>query len=74
MRQVGAVLQNQPDLSVPINNDRATTWLLVTYLDKDMRITRGDGGAVFVFQKTSTVTSVVKPAAVPEVTIETTYT
>lgn len=32
----------------------ARTWLVTTYLDEDLRISRGDGGGVFVLQKVAT--------------------
>ena len=49
--QVGSMISRQPDLQFPIRNDRAQTWLLTTYLDEDTRITRGDGGSVFILVK-----------------------
>lgn len=49
--QVGNLLSQSPDLSFPISTDAAQTWLLTTYLDENTRITRGDGGSVFVLVK-----------------------
>ncbi|GMH37590.1 hypothetical protein BSKO_05463 [Bryopsis sp. KO-2023] len=50
--QLGNILAQQPDLKIPIQNDRApVTWLLTTYLDGDTRISRGDGGTVYVLVK-----------------------
>lgn len=49
--QVGGIVSQAPDLSFPITNDSASTWLLTTYLDEDTRITRGDGGSVFILTK-----------------------
>lgn len=49
--QVGSIISQSPDLSFPISTDSAQTWLLTTYLDEDTRITRGDGGSVFVLTK-----------------------
>lgn len=49
--QVGSLLAQQPDLSFPLpgaSGQRSETWLLTTYLDEDTRITRGDGGSVFI--------------------------
>jgi hypothetical protein len=41
---VGGLLSRQPDLSFPLpgagGGERASTWLLTTYLDEDTRITR----------------------------------
>lgn len=36
---------------LPINSDAAQTWLITSYLDDDLRISRGDGGSVFVLIK-----------------------
>jgi hypothetical protein len=48
---VGGLLGQAPDLSFPISTNQASTWLLTTYLDSDTRITRGDGGSVFILVK-----------------------
>ncbi|KAG7015764.1 Plastid lipid-associated protein 3, chloroplastic [Cucurbita argyrosperma subsp. argyrosperma] len=40
----------QPPLKIPIPGDRNRSWLLITYLDEDLRISRGDGG-LFVLVK-----------------------
>jgi len=45
---VARALSGQPPLKFSIQNDRAQSWLLTTYLDEDLRISRGDGGSVFV--------------------------
>ncbi|KAG5524243.1 hypothetical protein RHGRI_031049 [Rhododendron griersonianum] len=49
---VGVVraISGQPPLKVPIPGERTKSWLLTTYLDKDLRISRGDGG-LFVLAK-----------------------
>ncbi|KAF6159143.1 hypothetical protein GIB67_032760 [Kingdonia uniflora] len=44
-------ISNRPPLKFAITNDRAQSWLLTTYLDEDLRISRGDGGSVFVLIK-----------------------
>lgn len=50
-------LQATPKLSLlagfdfPINSDRQSGWLEVTYLDDDLRIGRGNQGSLFVLQK-----------------------
>jgi len=41
---ISRVVSGQPPLKVPIPGDRSTSWLLTTYLDDDIRISRGDGG------------------------------
>ncbi|MGB7085685.1 MAG: PAP/fibrillin family protein [Phormidesmis sp.] len=38
-------------LDFPINSDRQQGWLEITYLDKDLRIGRGNQGSVFVLTK-----------------------
>lgn len=48
---VGSLVRQAPDLQFPIQSDGAQTWLLTTYLDADTRITRGDGGSVFILVK-----------------------
>lgn len=47
-KRVAGTLSGQPPLKFPIQNDRAQSWLLTTFLDEDIRISRGDGGSVFV--------------------------
>lgn len=47
---ISRVISGQPPLKVPIPGDRTSSWLLVTYLDDDLRISRGDGG-LFVLAK-----------------------
>ncbi|XP_057960535.1 plastid-lipid-associated protein, chloroplastic-like isoform X2 [Malania oleifera] len=44
-------ISNQPPLKIPISNSSAESWLLTTYLDEELRISRGDGGSVFVLIK-----------------------
>lgn len=44
------VISDQPPLKVPIPGDRPSSWLVTTYLDQDLRISRGDGG-LFVLAK-----------------------
>ncbi|XP_010516724.1 PREDICTED: probable plastid-lipid-associated protein 3, chloroplastic [Camelina sativa] len=41
---ISRALSGQPPLKLPIPGNRASSWLLTTYLDKDLRISRGDGG------------------------------
>jgi len=47
---IGRTISGQPPLKVPIPGNRASTWLLITYLDEDLQISRGDGG-LFVLAK-----------------------
>ncbi|CAI9095259.1 OLC1v1031158C1 [Oldenlandia corymbosa var. corymbosa] len=47
---IASSLSGQPPLKVPIPGERTKSWLLTTYLDKDLRISRGDGG-LFVLAK-----------------------
>ncbi|KAJ4975415.1 hypothetical protein NE237_000521 [Protea cynaroides] len=44
-------ISSQPPLKIPISNTNAQSWLLTTYLDDELRISRGDGGSVFVLVK-----------------------
>jgi PAP_fibrillin len=63
-----------PDLKLPIKSPRATTWLLTTYLDETLRISRGDAGSIFVLTKESSggMPSTEEPAVAqaPDVTDE----
>ena len=51
LKTIGSNLNQLSDLSIPISSDRAQSWLLTTYLDDDTRISRGDGGSIFVLVK-----------------------
>ncbi|URD90232.1 plastid-lipid-associated protein 3 [Musa troglodytarum] len=44
-------IPGQPPLKGPLPGNRAASCLLTTYLDKDFRISRGDGGFFFVLAK-----------------------
>ncbi|CAN8325578.1 unnamed protein product [Cochlearia groenlandica] len=49
---VAKTISSQPPLKFSLpGGDNAQSWLLTTYLDKDIRISRGDGGSVFVLIK-----------------------
>ncbi|CAL0301136.1 unnamed protein product [Lupinus luteus] len=48
---VARTISSQPPLKIPISSTRADSWLLTTYLDEEIRISRGDGGSIFVFIK-----------------------
>mmetsp|Transcript_6326 Transcript_6326/g.18162 ORF Transcript_6326/g.18162 Transcript_6326/m.18162 type:complete len:440 (+) Transcript_6326:240-1559(+) len=50
--QISSFLERQPDRSFDIPKQaQAESWLLTTYIDDDVRVARGDGGAVFVLVK-----------------------
>ncbi|TKY72206.1 Plastid-lipid-associated protein [Spatholobus suberectus] len=44
-------ISSRPPLKIPISSSNAQSWLLTTYLDEELRISRGDGGSVFVLIK-----------------------
>ncbi|XP_057512509.1 plastid-lipid-associated protein, chloroplastic-like [Actinidia eriantha] len=48
---VAKTISSQPPLKFSISNSNAESWLLTTYLDKELRISRGDAGSVFVLVK-----------------------
>ncbi|KAL8462742.1 hypothetical protein ACS0TY_033674 [Phlomoides rotata] len=48
---VAKTISTQPPLKFPISNTNAESWLLTTYLDDVLRISRGDGGCIFVLIK-----------------------
>ncbi|KAJ6829975.1 putative plastid-lipid-associated protein 2, chloroplastic [Iris pallida] len=48
---VAKTISGQPPIKIPISSNTAESWLLTTYLDDELRISRGDGGSVFVFTK-----------------------
>ncbi|KAL3614964.1 prolyl aminopeptidase [Castilleja foliolosa] len=48
---VARTITNQPPLKFSISNRYAESWLLTTYLDDELRISRGDGGSIFVLIK-----------------------
>jgi hypothetical protein len=43
--------QRLPAVDFPIDNPKANSWLDITYLDTDLRISRGNQGSVFVLTK-----------------------
>ncbi|XP_060179782.1 plastoglobulin-1, chloroplastic-like [Lycium barbarum] len=47
---IARTISGLPPLKVPIPGERTKSWLITTYLDKDLRISRGDGG-LFVLVK-----------------------
>ncbi|CAK9146608.1 unnamed protein product [Ilex paraguariensis] len=48
---VAKTISSQPPLKFSIPSNKAESWLLTTYLDDDLRISRGDAGSVFVLIK-----------------------
>ncbi|KAK7848936.1 plastid-lipid-associated protein [Quercus suber] len=48
---VAKTISRQPPLKFSFSNSNAESWLLTTYLDEELRISRGDGGSVFVLIK-----------------------
>ncbi|XP_057795013.1 light-induced protein, chloroplastic-like [Salvia miltiorrhiza] len=44
-------ISSQPPLKFSIPDRNSESWLLTTYLDSDLRISRGDGGSIFVLVK-----------------------
>ncbi|KAG6386877.1 hypothetical protein SASPL_152054 [Salvia splendens] len=44
-------ISSQPPLKFSIPDRNSESWLLTTYLDDDLRISRGDGGSIFVLIK-----------------------
>ncbi|KAA8515561.1 hypothetical protein F0562_018828 [Nyssa sinensis] len=48
---VAKTISSQPPLKFSISNSNAESWLLTTYLDEDLRISRADGGSVLVLIK-----------------------
>ncbi|KAL3519409.1 hypothetical protein ACH5RR_017558 [Cinchona calisaya] len=48
---VAKSISSRPPLKFSISNRNAESWLLTTYLDDELRISRGDGGSVFVLIK-----------------------
>ncbi|XP_057448662.1 plastoglobulin-1, chloroplastic [Lotus japonicus] len=41
---ISRVISGQPPLKIPIPGERTSSWLITTYLDEDLRISKGDGG------------------------------
>ncbi|CAN4077268.1 unnamed protein product [Withania somnifera] len=50
---ISRTISGLPPLKVPIPGERTKSWLITTYLDKHLRISRGDGG-LFVLVKEET--------------------
>ncbi|KAL5201413.1 hypothetical protein ABZP36_035767 [Zizania latifolia] len=48
---VARTISGQPPLKIPIKTDNAESWLLTTYLDDELRISRSDGSSIFVLFK-----------------------
>ncbi|XP_057978398.1 plastid lipid-associated protein 3, chloroplastic [Malania oleifera] len=50
LTSLSRAISGQPPLKIPIPGNRTQSWLLISFLDKDLRISRGDGG-LFVLVK-----------------------
>ncbi|KAE9596922.1 hypothetical protein Lal_00007370 [Lupinus albus] len=50
VENIARIISGQQPLSIPIPGERTSSWLITTYLDGDLRISRGDGG-LFVLAK-----------------------
>ncbi|CAA0825154.1 Probable plastid-lipid-associated protein 1-chloroplastic [Striga hermonthica] len=48
---VARTISSRPPLKFSISSNYANSWLLTTYLDSELRISRGDGGSIFVLVK-----------------------
>ena len=48
---VAKTISGQPPLKVSFSNSNPESWLLTTYLDEELRISREDGGGVFILIK-----------------------
>ena len=48
---VAKTISRQPPLKFSFSDSNAESWLLTTYLDEELRISRGDGGSVYVLIK-----------------------
>ncbi|KAF7058328.1 hypothetical protein CFC21_065410 [Triticum aestivum] len=48
---VAKTISGQPPLKIPFRSESAGSWLLTTYLDAELRISRGDGSSIFVLFK-----------------------
>jgi len=51
LEQVNNIVRQGPELAFPIQSERAQTWQLNTFADDELRITRGDGGSVFIYTR-----------------------
>ncbi len=49
--QANNLISQGPELAVPLRSESTQTWTITTYIDADTRISRGDGGSVFIFTK-----------------------
>eukprot|EP01025_Chloroclados_australasicus_P004308 TRINITY_DN1104_c0_g2_i1.p2 TRINITY_DN1104_c0_g2~~TRINITY_DN1104_c0_g2_i1.p2 ORF type:complete len:365 (-),score=15.68 TRINITY_DN1104_c0_g2_i1:158-1129(-) len=49
--QVGNLINQAPNLEFPIDSQTVQTWLLTTYLDDSLRISRSEGDGVFILVK-----------------------
>ncbi|KAG6431509.1 hypothetical protein SASPL_109588 [Salvia splendens] len=52
---IARTISGQPPLNVRIPGERTKSWLMITYLDEDFRISRGDGGLFVLVKKGSSL-------------------
>lgn len=50
---IAGVISGQPPLKVAIPGEGSSSWLLTSFLDKDLRISRGDGGLFILVKECS---------------------
>uniref|UniRef100_A0A453KHD3 Plastid lipid-associated protein/fibrillin conserved domain-containing protein n=2 Tax=Aegilops tauschii subsp. strangulata TaxID=200361 RepID=A0A453KHD3_AEGTS len=55
---VAKTISGQPPLKIPFRSESAGSWLLTTYLDAELRISRGDGSSIFVLFKEGSALSI----------------
>lgn len=48
---VAKTISSQPPFKFSFSSRNAESWLLTTYLDEELRISRGDAGSIFVLIK-----------------------
>jgi len=52
---ISRALYGLPPLKLPIPGERTQSWLLISYLDEDLRISRGDGGLFVLIKEGSSL-------------------
>ncbi|KAE8658472.1 putative plastid-lipid-associated protein 3 [Hibiscus syriacus] len=52
---ISGTISGQPPLKIPIPGNRSSSWLLITYLDEDLWISRGDGGLLVLARQGSSL-------------------
>eukprot|EP01024_Parvocaulis_polyphysoides_P041396 TRINITY_DN37951_c0_g2_i1.p1 TRINITY_DN37951_c0_g2~~TRINITY_DN37951_c0_g2_i1.p1 ORF type:complete len:325 (-),score=37.19 TRINITY_DN37951_c0_g2_i1:162-1136(-) len=49
--QLGNLISQAPNLEIPLDSQSTQTWLLTTYLDENLRISRSEGDGVFILER-----------------------